>query len=795
MTVSTRVIGLISIIYLVLMLPVKAQEDVASRQLNAPVVESAFETREPTPEELRRYDINSQIEQAWGNLFEAPEDGKLHLEVAKLYNLLGNGDIAEHEINRALQLGLIKSQVIAELGKAYLSQGKYDQILQEISIDETPVQDHGEVYLVLAHLNYALGDMEQAFINYYQAQQFLNEARLELNKPLAILYEMMGDYEKAESNIDLALGFTPMDADLLMLKGDLVHRRLGAEHSFNYYEQAVFFNPNANETAVKYAGALYNLKRNAEAMVVLRKILARDDRHAFANFLVATLFVEGNNIRTAARYMARAGSSAYDDFAPGLLLKGKLEYATGNFQDSEVPLKRLLRIEPDNLDGRRVLGAALLRTGKYREAVKVLTYLADKNMLDDNDLLLIGNANLLAGNFDEGSVYLGSAANASIDRISEAKRRSLNSFESGHNFGVDLNLDEIFGQSLSSINKSILEAFRQLENKNYDKALEIGSEITQRARNNPVGYDVLGLAYFGQAKLDDARSNFIKSIDVDNNYHQARLNLAKLELSTGNRNAAISLINDILARNEKYIPAYDFLFEQAKEEGDLIRAERYLTTAVMADNLSIATREKLVNFYLAENNLVKARNAADRMVQLFPEHALSFKALGMVNVASQDTIVARENLTKSLNISNQDLEIYLELSDLYVADGEYEKARSILKTGLENVKDIFPLMMKLIELAKVDGNLTDGYLVVNQLKLDESTRANAFIHQGDLNLLENKPDVATLSYESARKAGANEEIVAIKLDQVSTFEPQGEEMLEELIGEQSTIIDQEGIVE
>lgn len=779
---------------LILMQSANAQ-DVASRQVDNLLVENVYTPREPTQGELRRYDINSQIKQAWTKIFDAPEDGELRLDVAKLYNLLGNGDIAEHEINRAAQLGISRTLLIVELGKAYLTQKKYDQILQEISLEEAAIEDHGDIYLVIAQRFYALGNMEQAFINYYQADQFLNENRLKLNGPLAMLYDMIGDYEKAEENVDIALVFAPMDAELLMLKGDLVHRKLGVEHSFNYYERAAFFHPDDNETAAKLAGALYNLKRNTEAMVELRKILARDDSHAFANFLVATLFVEGDNIRTAIRYLERAAANAYDNFAPGLLLKGKLEYASGSFQDVKVSLNRLLRIEPDNLDGRRVLGAALLNTEQYREAVRVLRYIADKNVLNDNDLLLLGNANLLAGNYDEGSAHLTRAANADLDRVNEVKRRALLSFESGDDFGVDLNLDEIFGQRLSSTNMLILEAYKQLKNKNYDKAVENGSAITQQARNNPIGYNILGQAYVGQKKIDEARSNFKKSIEIDRSYHQARLSLAKLELSLGNRNEAINGINAILAQDDKYIAAYELLFEQARAEGDLIRAERYLTTAVTANPSNVSIREKLVNFYVEENSLMKAKSAADRMVQIFPNDGLSYKALAMVNIANQDALLAQESLTRSLELNNQDLEIYLALSKIYSSDGEFLKAKTILETGLVNVKDRLPLMMELIELAKLDGNLTDGYLVVNQLKLDESTKANAFIHQGDLNLLENKPDDAILSYESARKAGANGEIVAVKLEQALTFEAQPQELPDGLEVEQPSFADQEGIVE
>ena len=169
---------------------------------------------------------------------------------------------------------------------------------------------------------------------------------------------------------------------------------------------------------MKLAGALYDLKRNDEAMVVLRKILAQDNSHAYANFMIATIFAEGNNIRTATGYLNRAGSG-YDDFVPGLLLKGKLAYATRSYEQAEAALSRLIRLEPEHIEARRLLGASLINLGNYVQAARILQYIEKNNMLDGNDFLLLGNAFILAGDYDKGTQFLKSAANLELSSLSE----------------------------------------------------------------------------------------------------------------------------------------------------------------------------------------------------------------------------------------------------------------------------------------------------------------------------------------------------------------------------------------
>ncbi|MBT6035687.1 MAG: tetratricopeptide repeat protein, partial [Kordiimonadaceae bacterium] len=715
--------------------------------------EEGYIPREPTKEELKRYEINSTIEEVWGQIFDDPENGELHWSIAKQYNLLGNSDIAEHELARAEELEIDRSLLLSDIGRAYLNGEKYEKIFAEIFIEQAPFSDHGVIYLIFGHTYFATNDLESAFVNYYKAAQLI-EDRFELNSQLATLYNLMGDYENAELNASRALGFEGTNVEMLTLKAMLVHRRAGIEQSFNYFEKAAFYRPDDTQTQMKLAGALYDLKRNDEAMVVLRKILAQDNSHAYANFMIATIFAEGNNIRTATGYLNRAGSG-YDDFVPGLLLKGKLAYATRSYEQAEAALSRLIRLEPEHIEARRLLGASLINLGNYVQAARILQYIEKNNMLDGNDFLLLGNAFILAGDYDKGTQFLKSAANLELSILSEQQTEKKSQYERGENFGVSIDLTAIINQSASSNHQLILKAYDALSVHQYDVAIENAIIILEQDRRNPIGYNLLGLSYMEQGKIAESTSNFRRALEIDSGFHQARINLAKIEILSGNQNAAVLLINQILAIDESYIPAYELLYELSREQDDKIRAERYLITATSANQNLLSIREKLLNFYFEENSLARARRLAAQMVEGFPGSANSYKALGKVSILQGDMAFARDNLQQSLALNNTDEDVYMMLSKAYIGSGEILKARPLLKGGLSHVKDIFPLQIALINLAKDDGDYANSHHYVGQLKLSERTRANAFLYEGELYMQQQKTEDAILSFENARRAGAN----------------------------------------
>lgn len=778
MTVGFKFSGLVGIGIIALTVNAYAQtSEPVLEQVETTVNEEQYVPRKPTQAELKRYALIKNTREKWNALFDNPKNAELHWEIAKNYLVLGNGDIALHELKRAETLNIERSKILVDLGNAYLLNDRYEDVFTDILLEDASLDDQGEIYLIYGRAHFALNNNEQAYINLYQAQEILGENRLELIKPMAALYSLMGEYEKAERLVGNALIVAEKDPDLLVLKGELVHRQDGAESSYKYFERADFYRPYDVLIQSKLAGALYNLNRRDEAMSVLRKILEKQPKHPYANFMIATLFAEGNNIRTATRFLNQAGD-VYNEFIPGLLLRSKLAFASGSYQKAEISLLNVLKIEPENGEARRLLGTSLMHLGKYEDAVTVLRYLVDHNRLQASDYFLLGSAFALNGNNDKATEFLKQASDDDLLNVSEEERRYLSEFDHGDNFGVSLNVGRIVDEKSTFNQRSIIETYVAMAKGKYQNAVDLAAGLIDKNRQSPIGFNLLGLAYLGQDKLDEARSNFLKAIELDTEYNQAKSNLAKLELDYGSEKVAMANLNSILSQDESYVPAYEVLYEDALYQGDLVKAEEHLMTAVNANPGLVPVYEKLINFYFNENEISKAKSFAMQMVEKFPDHPLSYKALGRINLSQNDYGAAIFNFETALSLLNSDEEIYLMLSKAYVATEQLEQAKNLLKGGLVHVKKILPLQRELIEFAQVDGDFVSAHHFADQLKIDERTKAEGYLRQGELNLLENRAEDAINSFLSAAKSGANQDAVQIGLDKARSRTPAPMEILD-----------------
>lgn len=714
-----------------------------------------------SPVQIAKKILIAEIEKQRNALFDDPENAQLHIAIAAKYMEQGSADIAENELMRAMALGTPLQEIMVELGNIYIKRAKYEQIIENFSIEGALREDQGEIYLFLGRAHYEMGNMELAFENLLAARELIDE-RFDLVAPLAQIYNLYGDYEEAEINADDALEFNAIDVDMLMLKGELRHRKFGSKHSFRYFESAAFYQPNNITAQVKVASALYNLKLDDRAFKYIDKALRLDKSHALANFMAAVISARSNKKTTALAYLNNAGQGL-DQFVPGLLLKAKLYYDAKSFKRATECLNQIILIDKNHIEARRLLASSLLFQNKPAAAVNVLKYIIDYNMVEDIDYMLLASAYLQNENYDKASQYFKDISGRHMDRISERQKRSLDGFEDGKEFGVKLDIDNIYNKNIALNQQQVLRIYTALNERKYNLAFEMAVRIVKANRRNPVGYNLLGLSYQGQKKFDEALSNFRRAISLDPSFHDARINLARLEYEIGQKNKAIATLNDILRIDESYLAAYEALFEIALAGGDEINAEKHLITAKNINVNSIAIRQKLMDFYLAINDTAKAAMIAHAMMNDFPDHYLSFKSMARVNLKDGDFSLSVYNLEQALSQKKNDDEIYFLLSDAYIGDNKTALVRPMLNEGLLYVKDTIPLIKKLIYLAERDGNFNDSYRYVDQLKLTESTRPAAFFYQGDLNLLENRPTEAIKSYQSAYKSGGNENKAKINI--------------------------------
>ena len=156
---------------------------------------------------------------------------------------------------------------------------------------------------------------------------------------------------------------------------------------------------------IDYAATLGDVGRYGDMLAATRSALAAQPGSPQALYLQAVLAARAGNDDLARSLLARTGGKLGG--LPGaLLLSGTLAYKAGAYQEAVTQWRGLVGEQPTNIVARRLLGAALLRTGDPRGSLDALRPVALRTDADSYTLSLVARAFEQSGERDWAAKYL-----------------------------------------------------------------------------------------------------------------------------------------------------------------------------------------------------------------------------------------------------------------------------------------------------------------------------------------------------------------------------------------------------
>lgn len=190
---------------------------------------------------------------------------------------------------------------------------------------------------------------------------------------------------------------------------------------------------------------------------------------------------------------------------------------------------------------------------------------------------------------------------------------------------------------------------------NFSKALEYCKEAAKLA---PLDMDIqeyLGKCYLELGQLEQARIVLLKVLDKSPKRVDARHYLLNIETQTKRYSSAICYANELLE-----ITPYSKTLWQRK-----------------------------IGLYNMMDNKVEASRATKRLYQIFPEdqevralYQTILKEEALASAKSQDLSHTAKQYEKSLEFTNDDPEVYVNLVNTYIKLGDYTRASETADKGL-----------------------------------------------------------------------------------------------------------------
>jgi len=187
-----------------------------------------------------------------------------------------------------------------------------------------------------------------------------------------------------------------------------------------------------------------------------------------------------------------------------------------------------------------------------------------------------------------------------------------------------------------SVNSNVLpdkvsydEAELAFTEKRYGDAADLFGVYTKNKPENPWGFYMLGLSSWKSGKLDEAKTGFEKSLELDPRHIKSLLNLTRVLLEQGKSDEALEKVQAGLAIDSTSADGYRLL---GRVQGQLGHTEEAITAyqrSIEQDSLDAWSMNNLGHLLLDQGKVSDALPLLARATEIKPENPLFQNNLGM----------------------------------------------------------------------------------------------------------------------------------------------------------------------
>jgi len=712
----------------------------------------------------QKKDLEAAVIELKNALQQNGDNAEARALLGRIYIILGQGEAAEKELDRAYELGVAFRDVAIPLGDALLYQGKAKELIEEFKFGEYDSADLKAIKTVLiGEAYYQLKSFDGA------ANYFANALKSDVVKARAIAGQALLALSKGELLEALKLVKKSLDVDggnakNWLLLADIRRAQGSSEKAIEAYKRTA-------ELAYSKQDYLYQaamrqvineyLKENKtqlaeEALAALKSSFYKQQfpGDPQLSHLRAVLAFQQKKYEVAAELANNVLSIERNHLGATLLL-GTVAAIEGKYEQAEVSLKRFLQLVPKNIQARKLLAFVQLKNKQQGAAIETLGPLVGESQKPDVETLtLIARASLRVGEAKQSSMFLRQALEQSPadNEIRMALARSL---ILQRHFGQALEeLSDVEGSQDALLNARLLIAKAHIAANDYASALRVLDQLRQELPGNPLLVSLSGTVALLMGDTERATVSFKQALALDSGYAPALRSLAVLAASRGDYETAQLHYQDALIASPNNVYIYLDYSGLLFEMGELDEAEVLLKKAQELGSNSSASAVQLARMYLRQGDAsralseLRALNEQDTNAEVTTEIANAQMMLGQYQSALANYLQAAEN-TSMPAVAD-----YL-VATAHIALKNSSEAKQFLVSSLEAAQSFTPALIALAEIMMQEKNYSKASVLIGQLsQVDPDNQALPLL-EAELALHEKRPQQAVALYEAFYQKSAN----------------------------------------
>lgn len=647
-----------------------------------------------------------------------PKNTDARLLLGEIYLDIGDANSAEKEIKAAKKLGASEADYMELLGKVWLLQGRFEEILSVFIYDENQsaarnfaaLQLRGEVNLAKRRYNEAKRAFQRALNTY---DKDINDERphLKMTEPPESVDALIGltrvaigekGWNEAEKFVARAAAFAPDSPELLGVQGEMLFKQRKYSESEISFQKAHDAKPYHLLYEIGLARAQMGVGKLDQAIAHLDSVLKFIPNHIATNYFRAIAAYLKRDFR-ASKEFAEKVQKLNKQHRPSYLILGASAYALGEFETAQIQLKQFLSTEPSHEWAGKLLGATLMRLGKPQAALSTLKPIVERVSEDLSLLRLIGTAAFQSGEHSTANSFFQQIVNIRPDDTNAQIRLGVTKFISGdNNLGVDI-LQRSIDQSPEKLRPRYTLMRLHFQTGDYSEALKVAKDLEKVDPRNPAPLIAAALAYLALNNENDAFESIEKALNLSPDHIGAAYVLAEIYRGRKEFQKVRGLYQKILEKSPNHLRTLLRLAELESSEGKSEAAAVLIKQAMESNPEAIEPRIIVAQTHLRHGAPLKSIAVLSEVSKTYPDDPRILQVLGQAQIDAGKAGTAVSTLERLVRINPKSAAAHYVLARAYGLLG----SRSRMHEEFEIALTLDPKFIQAAK-ARVRGLILDG---------------------------------------------------------------------------------------
>lgn len=594
-------------------------------------------------------------------------------------------------------------------GKELLDKGEYDKAILELKTSAQNSDQRSETYYYMAMLDEKSNNFKSMRENLKKTLE-LDPSNVDARQKLGKVDLLFGDFDKALEQADFVLRVSPENAEAKLLRASVLVRQKKNEQANEIIESVLAVNSENIDALSLKAGLAFEDNKLEESLEFINRALKIDEKNIPIRLFKIKIHAKQNNSDAVVEDYKKL-IDLYPDAENFKLGLASIYSMKDQLQPAETLLREMIEKNKAKTEPKIILLEFLNAKAKERVANEFQTML-DGWGNNPAGMLELSKWMLASGYLDEAEKGLEKVVTIEKNNQTGLTAQTILAeifFNKKQYDKADTAISIILNENSEFVEANLLKARLFLIKNKVDDAIELLNKVVWTKNDSDNAFMLLGQAY--SIKKDQKQA--------DKNYKQA------LELNPANLQAFIPIYSGYIQANQKR-PARQFLEKALKAKPNQamlltykaeldISEKRWDEAQETVQRIALFSKNKTIPLYFQANILQGKEQYADavklyeRILTEFPGHLNSLVNL----VRAYDGLKQREKslvFIENLHEKHkEDLAIVGVLSDLYMADKEYIKAKQLLESQIKLIPDkSVPLYLALAKVEAVLKKSADG---------------------------------------------------------------------------------------